>query len=371
VAAVVVDDHAAVTQPARGAGWAGQQRGLGADLGLQRARRERARLHDAGESRLAGGRVEQVMAREPVLADPAAPADAARGRRRVRDTEAVQRRAVERALDLQLALDRRGAADREVAGAADREGRVLGQLGREQVREQPLGEPAAVDRDARRARDGACSLVDLDPSPELVRAACGGVARGRERQHLTQRRGGGEVMRVAQALELAEQRAVDEPGCHRAGLAHRERELGHHVADGHGRARIAVQPRDLAGGKEAREALVPLEQRVPRALGGGAVTGDEHEAAAAEAVEAQNLLARAHDWEVVSVVGSSSVLASLLDEEDFEGEGFSLRSSSVERDVSSLVFSVLVETCACSRCEAVRCSAVATSAGSCPEASCT
>src|SRR5688572_19199834 len=107
--------------PAARAVRAGEQRGFRARLRLQRGRRERRGLHDAGERRRAGRWVEQVVAGATAVVEPAAPADPARRDAALRDA-AVQHVAL-RAADVDAAAV---AADAQVARAVDDEARVRG-----------------------------------------------------------------------------------------------------------------------------------------------------------------------------------------------------------------------------------------------------
>ena len=94
----------------------------------------------------AGRGVQQVMGRAAVGVQPAAPADAAR-----RHAAAPQRRTCAACCRRTGCATSTGraraarAADRQVAGAVDREARVPGQLLGEHVGEQALGQAAAVE----------------------------------------------------------------------------------------------------------------------------------------------------------------------------------------------------------------------------------
>jgi hypothetical protein len=61
-----------MTQPLGGAVRSAEDRGLGQDLGLRGGRGQRGGLHDAAEHGLAGARIQQMVSRTAVAADPAA-----------------------------------------------------------------------------------------------------------------------------------------------------------------------------------------------------------------------------------------------------------------------------------------------------------
>ena len=175
VAAVVADDDAAVRQPGRRRLRPAEQRRLRQDLGLERGRRERGDLRDAGERRAAGRRVEQVVGGAAVGAEPGAAGDPARRDARVGQLERVQRAAAERVGDVHR--PRPPAADAQVAGGGDDELVGVELLG-DEVGEQALGEAAAVDADAGRAVDGVQAGADRAPALAPARARPdGGAAR--------------------------------------------------------------------------------------------------------------------------------------------------------------------------------------------------
>ena len=273
----------------------------------------------------AGRRVEQVVGRAAAVVEPAArliplvatPPDVER--------ERVQDRVAERARHAHW--PRPGAADPQVAGAVDDEAGVGRQLVGDQVGEQPLREPAAVERDAGRAAHDAGLAVGDDRAPARVaatarragaaaraaaRARAGGPARGAPAgtHHGAADRRSPRGTRharpwpaatscrsstaVAGRLDLARERAVDEAAGARARGGDRLGEGEHRRARRHRVARVGVQPRELAVRREAGEPVVPLEQPLARPRGGRAAVGAGHAhlAGPAEAREALDRLAR-------------------------------------------------------------------------------
>jgi len=379
VRAVVVDDHAAVRQPPVRRLRAAEERGLGVDLRRQRAGRERGHLHDAGERRPSARRIEQVVRWCAVAPAPAAPADAARGDACAGELERVQRASVKWAFDLDRARDLLGPADEQVAGAVDGEARMRCECFAEQVGEQPLGQSAAVQHQARRARDRACLEVDFELPPAPRRRRGGGLAGGRKRERGGERERLAQIAGVAGALELSYERAVDEAAAQRPRLAHGLREARHQRAHRHRLARVAVQARELAAGLEAREALMPCKQRAPDQRRGlvrrASLPGADHQrrAARAEAVELLDRLALgAHDCDVVTAAApeldspDSPVLVDSLAPVD----SLALVDSPADVDVPVAEEVELAAAVDSALAPAARFRALATSAGSWPEASC-
>ena len=122
----------------RGALGPAEHRGLGAPLGLDRGRRERGGLDDAGERGPAGRGVEQVVRGPPVRAEPAAPADPARRHRGLRELERVQRGTAERVGDLEPALR---AGEAQVAAAVDGEAAMPARRSASRSANRPLARP--------------------------------------------------------------------------------------------------------------------------------------------------------------------------------------------------------------------------------------
>ena len=148
---------------------------LRAHLGLERRRRQRGRLDDAGERGPAGGGVEQVVRGAAARVEPAAAADPARRHAAGGDAERVQDGVGERARHARPAGPVAGQP--QVAGARDDDaGPAREPLG-DQVGEQALGEPAAVERHAGRPLHDAAARSARDAAPARV-AAPGRRARG-------------------------------------------------------------------------------------------------------------------------------------------------------------------------------------------------
>ena len=201
-------------------------------------------------------------------------------------------------------------ADRQVAAAVDGEARVSGQLLGEHVGEQPLGEAAAVEPHPRRARDRALGRIGLDELPARERAGTGRPSGRREPQRLLELQRAAELPGIARALELVEERCIDEAGGGAARVVHGLREPAHERACGHHLTAVAVQQGQLAVRKEAREALVPAEQlplhERDRALRGAIrpLAGHVGGATGTEASERAARLCRSlHDCEVVTEEG--------------------------------------------------------------------
>jgi hypothetical protein len=300
VGAVVEHDDAAVREPGGRAVRAAQHRRLRAHLGLERCRRDGRRLHDACERRAAGAGVEQVVRRPSVAIEPAAAADAARRHADVGQPPGVQDAAVERARHLHAPG---GAADPEVARAVDREARPAAERLRQDVGEHALREPAGVEPHAGLTANRERAEVDRDDRRTAAgrRAARRGEA---ERGWKVERRA--EVVEVAGALELAEQRRVHEGAAELRRLGDGGGEARHQWGRGHDRARVGVKARQLAVGVEAREPLVPGEQAASRGGDGfaRAVAADVDTARGAEAGERVARLG--HDCAVVTAEGSES-----------------------------------------------------------------
>jgi hypothetical protein len=205
------------------------------------------------------------MRRAPVLVEPAAPHDAARRDAAGEHVEAVQHAAVERALDLDAARGAGASANRDVAGAIDREAPMSRQARREHVREQPLREAAAVDLQTGRARDDAAAQIDVELAPAARRthASARGFARRRQLERARELERLTEVVLVAGRLQRLDQRCIDEAFGQASGRADRGDEPRHQRAHGHFAARVLVQPRKLAVRQEARELLMPELERVP------------------------------------------------------------------------------------------------------------
>jgi len=123
-----------------------------------------------------------------------------------------------------------------------------------------------------------------------------------------------KIAAVAGPLDLLDEGPVDEPAGDRPGLGDRSCQAGHQRADLDDRAWVVVHLRELAGGEEAGELLVPLEQQPPckcRSLGRAArraLADHQHGAGAAEAFEPLDRLG-AHDCEVVTEDGSLDSVA--------------------------------------------------------------
>jgi len=144
------------------------------------------------------------------------------------------------------------------------------------------------------------------------RAGAAGRLRS-EPERDTQRQRARQVAAVARVLERRDQGRVDEAvGCAR-GVDRRLHEARHRRRHRDGAARVGVQPRELAAGREAREAPVPGQER-GLGVGGGALgarAADRDGALRAEAREATHGLDQGgHDWLVV--IGVAVVLVDEL-----------------------------------------------------------
>ena len=123
----------------------------------------------------------------------------------------MEHAAVEGARDAELARQAVRAADAQVAGAVDGEAGVVLQALRQQVRDEPLDDAAAVQPHAGRAGDGALRVADLDLLPAGVDVGCGRSAgRGQGKRH-GQRKRVDEIAGVARGLELTQQGRIDQP----------------------------------------------------------------------------------------------------------------------------------------------------------------
>ena len=131
----------------------GQQRRLGERLRLDRGVAERGRSDQPGPGRLAGRRVEQVMAIAAVAPLSRSGRSGRRWRSRRTEPEHVDPLPGQRMLDDDLIgiEERVVAADPDVAAAVDHEARVAAKAASDQVRGQPLADAAAVEPDAGRA----------------------------------------------------------------------------------------------------------------------------------------------------------------------------------------------------------------------------
>jgi hypothetical protein len=160
--------------------------------------------------------------------------------------------------------------------------------------------------------------VEVDADRAAGGARGGGAARRRQRERLPEVERRREIPAVAGVLDRVEQRGVDEPAGELDGVGDGGGQSAHQRRDRHGGAAVGVQPRQLAAGVEAREAVVPREQQVARCGGQRRPVGaaDQDRAARAEAVERLDRLG--HDWRVVTPVGATSPLEpeSLLEDEE-------------------------------------------------------
>ena len=154
---------------------------------------------------------------------------------------------------------------------------------RQQVGEQPLGEPARVEpaSPGRAAHERAPSDARSSEKSRTLRPRPGGGAGRGDRERDVQRHRRAEVGRVARGLDLGHQRAVDQAAGRGRRVVDRAQQPRHLGADRDDLARVAVQARELGVGEEAREAPVPGLELPARA---GLVAAPDA-AAPAEAVE--------------------------------------------------------------------------------------
>ena len=156
-----------------------EQRGLRQRLRLDGGRRERGDGDQAGERRLAGRGVEQVMAHRAVRAAPDARRAARRSRRRRRASVKPSTRSPrERVLDVDPARGSGVAADAQVAAAVDGPvGVAVEQRGAE-VGGVALAGAARVEPQAGRARDRPGPVVDRDLAPARRAGSADAARRG-------------------------------------------------------------------------------------------------------------------------------------------------------------------------------------------------
>jgi hypothetical protein len=281
-----------VAQPLGGVVQAAEERRLGQHLSLRGARRHGAGLDDAAEHRLARARIEQMVGRPAVGADPAAPRDAARRHGSAGEREGMQPPGADRPGDMHRAHEAGAAAHSQVPGAVDDVGVEAIQQQRELVGEHALGDAPQIKAQPGRAAHRARAWVDRDPAPALVGVWCGGGARRRQGQ------GGArvdarslEVAGVARQLDLVAERGVDQPAGVARSLQRHLDDASHERAHRHGDSGVAVEAAQLAVGVKAGEAPMPGEQCTlgHRSRGGGVGgpvgVGDDHRALAAEAGE--------------------------------------------------------------------------------------
>jgi len=236
-----------VAQPLGGAVGAAENRGLGQGLRLCGGRRQGRGLNDPGEHRRAGARVQQVVGRTAVAAEPAAPGDAAGGHRAPGQREGVQALGAERPGDVDRAWHAGAPANPQVARAVEHVGVKALEQARELVSEHALGDAPDVQAQTRRPAHGPGARVHADPAPALIGMRLGGSpGRGQ-----CQRRGQVdslpvEVALVSGQLDLVGQRDVDQP----LGVAGRlQRGLDdppHERGDGDDGGGIAIEPAQLA-----------------------------------------------------------------------------------------------------------------------------
>jgi hypothetical protein len=259
-----------VREPApRGCG-AGQEGGFGQHLGAQGGGRQRGDLYDAGERGASGRGIEDMVRRRAARVEPAAPPDPARGHAAGAQRVLVQDGVVERALHPHDAVKR--ATQPQVAAAVDREALVPRQRPRGQVGEQAL-ESAAVQPHAGRPGDDRGLGVGRDGQPAVVGVGPRGPSRRRVLEREPQRhRLADQVVHVADPLERAREREVNEPARPVRGSDARVHEGDHVRARAYGVAGIVVQRRELAGRVEPAEAVVEAVQQRARGRRRVAVT---------------------------------------------------------------------------------------------------
>src|SRR3984885_7540956 len=257
--AVVEHDHASVGEPRRRHTGAAEDCRLGSDLRDQRAGGGRGHLTPPGERGATVTWVEQVVGWLAVGCEPATPADAAGCHAGMRQVKGVQGAPVERALYIDWAGELRTSADRQVAGAIDGKAWGLGKHLAEQVGEQPLGKAAAVELQPRWAGDRVGVEVNLELTPAFPRRGARGRSLRRQRAGPGQRDRRGQLAAVAGALDVAEQRGVDQAAGQLASVAHGLSKARHQRAYWHLSPWVAVQQRQLAVRQEAGEALVPAQ----------------------------------------------------------------------------------------------------------------
>ena len=175
-AAVVEDEDAAVRQPLAGALGPGEQRRLRVDLGQQGGGRQRGRLDDPGEGRLAGAGSRMWWA----AAVGARPRSGGRCRwspRRRRCSASSCTGSPPKGSSTRTRRARpRAAADADVAAAVDRVGRRVRRARRRRGRRADPWRCRRCRSRPRRPDDRARRLVDADQAPARGRA--GGRGRG-------------------------------------------------------------------------------------------------------------------------------------------------------------------------------------------------